>query len=305
MPSPIDTSDSRRFVALTEEMISPKDVGKLYQRAEMLARLPIPAQQWIVARAGGDPTIGFVVEPYCFFLTHEIVDEAAATALLPPDYELVPSAIFADTTPRPCGIIGAFNVHTSVFWGSRVELYVIARNKRTGMVSWIICDYESNTISYDPGQGFSGATTSRSVITTSHRGEVIIDVASNERPNRLSCVADLQKASMQALDQPLWIEGNLSVDYGGRLLEPDSVPFGLIFDPGEMERALQIPLEAVTIEANTFGAGFLSPEPLEAACFPYAQHFLTTSFPEESPIRDREGLEAALEASLRRGDRLR
>lgn len=110
---------------------------------------------------------------------------------------------------------------------------------------------------------------------------------------------------MQALDQPLWIEGNLSVDYGGRLLEPDSVPFGLIFDPGEMERALQIPLEAVTIEANTFGAGFLSPEPLEAACFPYAQHFLTTSFPEESPIRDREGLEAALEASLRRGDRLR
>lgn len=298
MASPIDTPTRRDFITLTEEMISPKDVGKLYQRAEALARLPIAAQQWIVSRAGGDPTIGFVVEPYCFFLSHEIVDEAAAASLLPPDYELVPSAIFADTTQRPCAIVGAFNVHTSVFWGSRVELYLIARNTRTGMKSWVICDYESNTISYDPGQGFSGATTSRSVVTTSHRGEVIVDVVSRERPNRLSCVADLREASMQPLDQPLWIEGNLSVDYGGRLLDPDSIPFGLVFDPGEMEQALQIPLEAVTIEAHTFGEGFLSPNPFEAACFPYAQHFLTTSFPEETPIRDREGLEEAVAAAV-------
>ena len=73
-----------------------------------------------------------------------------------------------------CGILGAFNVHTSVFWGSRVELYVIARNTRTGMLSWIICDYESNTISYGPGQGFSTSSTSRAVVTTSHAGEVIV-----------------------------------------------------------------------------------------------------------------------------------
>ncbi|MEX1280051.1 MAG: hypothetical protein AB1Z55_04965 [Acidimicrobiia bacterium] len=298
MGTPIDRAHLRDFITRTESMVSPKDVGKLYQRAEMLAKLPIPLQQWIVDRAGGDAEIGFVVEPYCFFLAHEIVDEAAATALLPPDYELAPSAIFEGTAPRYCGILGAFNVHTSVFWGSRVELYVIARNTRTGMLSWIICDYESNTISYDPGQGFSGATTSRSVITTSHRGEVIVDVHGAERPNRLTCVADLEGATMQPLDQPLWIEGNLSVDYGGRLMEPDSAPFGLVFDPGEMERALRVPLDAVTIEANTFGASFLDPEPFESACFPYAQHFLTTSFPEESAIRDRAGLQAAVVASI-------
>lgn len=298
MGTPIDRAHLRDFITRTEAMVSPRDVGKLYQRAEMLAKLPIPLQQWIVDRAGGDAEIGFVVEPYCFFLAHEIVDEAAATALLPPDYELAPSAIFEGTAPRHCGILGAFNVHTSVFWGSRVELYVIARNTRTGMLSWIICDYESNTISYDPGQGFSGATTSRSVITTSHRGEVIVDVQSAERPNLLTCVAGLEAASMHPLDQPLWIEGNLSVDYGGRLMEPDSTPFGLVFDPGEMERALRVPLDAVTIEANTFGASFLDPEPFESACFPYAQHFLTTSFPEESAIRDRAGLEAAVAASI-------
>ena len=66
----------------------------------------------------------------------------------------MPTAIFEETEPRICGVIGAFNVHTSVFWGTRVELSLIAENTTTGMLSWVICDYESNTISYDPGQGF-------------------------------------------------------------------------------------------------------------------------------------------------------
>jgi hypothetical protein len=34
----------------------------------------------------------------------------------------------------------------------------------------------------------------------------------------------------------------------------------------------------------------LAPEPFEAACFPYAQHFLTTSYPRETPIADGEAL---------------
>lgn len=288
----------RRFITLTEQSVSPRDVGRLYGRAESLARLPVRLQKWIVANAGGESSIGFVVEPYAFFLSYEISDEEAASRLLPPDYRLVPAAMFDGTPTRPVGIVAAFNVHTSVFWGSRVELYVIAENTRTGMMSWLIADYESNTISFDPGQGFSGATTSRSIVTTSHRGEVVVDVASAERPNRLSLVADLGAASTRPLDERLWIEGNLSVDYAGRLAEPDSVPFGLVFDPAEMDRALDLPLDAVSVEANTFGAGWLADEPFEAACFPYAQHFLTTSFPVESPVRDRASLEQALRDAL-------
>jgi hypothetical protein len=216
--------------------------------------------------------------------------------MLPPDYALVPTTMFADGQPRYCAIVGAFNVHTSVFWGSRIELYLIAEHTGTGMLTWLICDYESNTINYDPGEGFSGATTSHAVVTTSHRGEVIVDVLSKDRPNHLAVTAASRAGSMRALDQRLWIDGNLSVDYGGRLMHAGSDPFGLIFDPGEMEHALNIPLDSVTVERNTFGESFRAAEPCEVACFPYAQHFLTSSYPQPSQIRDRQGLVDAVRA---------
>ena len=231
MGSGVHFDDLRRFVVHSEEKVSPKDVAKLYARAESLAKLPMSVQRWIVGHAGGDPYMGFVVEPYCLFLAYEITSIDAARRQLPAGYELVPTSMFADGEPRYCAILGAFNVHASVFWGSRVELYLIAENTRTGMLTWVICDYESNTINYDPGEGFSGATTSRAVITTSHAGDVIVDVRSKERANELSVVAGLPAASMRPLDQRLWIDGNLSVDYGGRLMDADSIPFGLIFDP--------------------------------------------------------------------------
>ncbi len=294
MTSGVGPSHLRQFVIHTEEKVSPREVAKLYPRAEMLARAPRSVQRWVVDHAGGDPYVGFVVEPYCLFLAHSIDDPAAASTLLPADYRLVPTSMFADGEPRYCGIIGAFNVHTSVFWGSRVELYLIAEDTRTGMLTWIICDYESNTINYDPGEGFSGATTQRAVITTTHAGDVLVDVQSRERPNRLTVTASLPGAPMRALDTRLWIDGNLSVAYGGRLMNDESVPFGLIFDPGEMAQAMQVPLDAVQLELNTFGAGWLAPEPFEVACFPYAQHFLTTAYPQASPIRDERGLADAV-----------
>ena len=95
------------------------------------------------------------------------------------------------------------------------------------------------------------------------------------------------------LDQRLWVEGNLSVDYGGELQQATK-PFSLIFDPGEMAKALRIPLEDLSLCANTFGLGMLNPEPYEVAVFPYAQHFITTSFPKATSIRTAEDLEHAV-----------
>ena len=291
----MDRADRIAFTKSTEKMVLPKDVGKLYQRAEMLGRLPNAAQKWIVKKGAGDnPFIGFIVEPYCSFLSYEIADTATAQAQLPPNYQLAPAAMFESTSPRYAGIIAAFSVHTSVFWGIRVELYLIAENTRTGMLSWVICDYESDTISYDPGQGFSGASTSHAVVTTTFGGDLVVDVAGSTGPNRLAMVADLNAASVQPLEQRLWVEGNLSVDYGGRLLDEEQAPFSLIFDPGETKQAMQIPLEAVDVEANTFGQGVLADEPFEACCFPYAQHFLTTSYPLPTPIKNAEDLEQAV-----------
>ena len=64
-----------------------------------------------------------------------------------------------------------------------------------------------------------------------------------------------------------------------------------------MSRALKLPLEDISLCTNTFGAGMLDPMPFEAACFPYAQHFVTTSTPTATTMRTAEDLEDAV-ASL-------
>jgi hypothetical protein len=237
--------------------------------------------------------MSFVVEPYSVFLAFEIINTAEAEQVLPPNYSLFPSAMFSDTSKRPCAIISAFNVHTSVFWGSRVEFYLMAENCKTGLLSWIIIEYESNTHSYDPSQGFIGPSTSHSVVTTSYLGEIIVDVLSAKSDNSLRLLADLNNGVLTEVDQRLWVEGNLSVDYGGKL-QQCTKPFSLVFDPKEMTKALKIPLEDVSLCTNTFGAAILDPMPFEVACFPYAQHFVTTSVPTATSMRTAEDLEQAV-----------
>lgn len=93
-----------------------------------------------------------------------------------------------------------------------------------------------------------------------------------------------------ALDERLWVEGNLSVDYGGELGVPGSQPFGLVFDPAEVAAAWRVDPTALSLSENTVAAQLRAAEPCEVACFPFAQHYLTSSFPTGAPIRDRAGL---------------
>lgn len=260
----------------------------------ILRKLPRFLQSRIVERGSRtDPYMSFIVEPYAVFLAFEITDEAAATRLLAPGYRLHPSAMFVDTPARPCAIVSAFNVHTNVFWGSRVEFYLMAENAETGLLSWIIEEYESNAPSYDPSRGFTLPSTSHSVVTTSYRGEVIVEMASEQTGNGLALVADMSNGVRTPLDQRVWVEGNLSVDYGSEL-QQSTKPFGLIFDPGEMAAALKIPLEDISLCQNTFGHGMLDPKPFEAAVFPYAQHFVTTTYPTATSMRTADDLERAV-----------
>lgn len=286
--------DLLRFIKSTEQSVDPATVAMRVQGIGVLRKLPRSLQQMIIDRGSRtDPYMSFVVEPYAVFLAFEITDPDAAARLLPPDYRLVPSAMFEGTEQRLCAIVSAFTVHTNVFWGSRVEFYLVAENQRTGLLSWIIEEYESNAHSYDPARGFTLPSTSHSVVTTTFRGEIVVDVVARESDNRLELVADMTRGEMQPLDQRLWVEGNLSVDYGGEL-QQDTKPFSLVFDPGEMARALRLPLEDVSLCASSFGAGFLDPVPFEVAVFPYAQHFVTTSFPTGTSLKTAEDLEAAL-----------
>lgn len=287
-------SDLRRYVRNTERTIIPATVAMRVQGIGILRKLPRRLQNYIIERGSRtDPYMSFIVDPYAVFLAFEVVDTEAAGRLLPPGYSLHPSAMFGDTGKRPCAIVSAFNVRTNVFWGSRVEFYLVAENCETGLLSWVIEEYESNAHSYDPSRGFTLPSTSRSVVTTSYRGEVIVDVQSEESGNSLALVADLTNGVLTELDQRLWVEGNLSVDYGGELQE-STKPFSLIFDPGEMARALKLPLDDISLCANTFGGGMLDPQPFEAAVFPYAQHFITTTFPKGTSMRTAEDLERAV-----------
>jgi hypothetical protein len=290
----LKVSDLRRFIKTTEKMVVPSRVASTTQGSALLRKLPLRFQRYIVKRgARSNPYMSFVVEPYAVFLAFEITDTKAAERLLPPDYSLAPSAMFNDTAKRKCAIVSAFNVHTSVFWGSRVEFYLIAENCKTGLLSWIIVEYESNTHSYDPKQGFVAPSTSHSVVTTSYLGEIIVDVKSSRSDNGLVLVADLKSGMLKKLDQRLWVEGNLSVDYGGEL-QQCTKPFSLVFDPSEMAQALKIPINDISLCTNTFGEGLLDPMPFEVACFPYAQHFVTTSVPTATYMRTGKDLEKAV-----------
>ena len=290
----MEINDLRRFIKTTEKMVVPAKVASTTQGSSLLRKLPLRLQRYIVNRgAHSNPYMSFVVEPYPVFLAFEVTDIETAERVLPPNYSLYPSAMFSDTSKRPCAIISAFNVHTSVFWGSRLEFYLIAENSKTGLLSWIITEYESNTHSYDPSQGFIGPSTSHSVVTTSYLGEIIVDVASAKSDNSLRLVADMKNAVLSELDQRLWVEGNLSVDYGGKL-QQCTKPFSLVFDPKEMAQALKIPLKDISLCTNTFGEGALDPMPFEVACFPYAQHFVTTSVPTATAMRTAEDLEKAV-----------
>jgi hypothetical protein len=296
----MEKSERLRFIVATERMVSPKKVASIFQGAEMLRKLPKSLQKKIMeSGTKRDPYIGFIVEPYSFFLAYGIADEKALGAMLPEDYELADASIFQDSRERPCVILGAFNVHTSVFWGNRLELYVIARNNKSGLLSWIIHEYVTNTISYDPGRGFIGPSSRSSVLTTSFLGELILDVESEDSTRRIKAAADIKKGEFRPLSKRLWIEGNLSVDYGGDLGDAQTKPFGLVFDPGEMGQALSIPARDAEIAENTFLDGIIEKEPFEICCFPFAQHFYTTSSPKEHSMRNEGDLERQIRDIIR------
>lgn len=298
----MNSRDRINFIKLTEKLVSPERIAKLFQNAEMLRKLPRFLQKMIMERGSkSEPYISFIVEPYSFFLAYEIVDEAAVEALLPKDYELVSAAMFAGSPEKKCMIIGAFNVHTSVFWGNRVELYIIARNKRTNLISWIIHEYESNTISFDPVRGFMPPSTAHSILTTSFLGEIVLDVVSKVSKNVLQLNARLPREHTKPLNQPLWIDGNFSIDYTGEASDVQTKPFGLIFDPDEMKEAICVPPENVALIRNTFMEGVIAKEPFEVLCFPYAQHFYTTTIPMENAMKSREDLEKRVEEISRVG----
>lgn len=288
----MDKENRLAFVTFTEKKVTPQKIATTFQGAEFLRKLPLKLQKKLMEKgAKTNPYMSFIVDPYSIFFAYEIIDTERVKNMLPSEYELLECSMFESGEKKPCMILGAFNVHTSVFSGNRVEAYIIARNKKTGLTSWLIDEYETNTISYDPGRGFIKPSARHAILTTTCLGELVLDVEGENPSHKIQAQADLKQGIFQKLDQNLWVEGNLSVDYSSELSDIHAKPFGLIFDPLEMEQAMSIPMDAISITTNEFLANLIAKSPYEVCCFPYAQHFYTTSIPMEHEIKTRNDLE--------------
>ncbi|NHJ84136.1 MAG: hypothetical protein FK734_01655 [Asgard group archaeon] len=271
-----DIDENRMFIKKAESLVKPRDVTGISFFSDLNSKMPKKIQRaFMNSGKKRVPYMGFIVDPYCFFLSYKINNIPAAKEMLPEGYELIETSLFKGDEKYPMAIAGVFSARTSAFNGVRAEFYIIARNKISGLISWVIVDYETNTNSYDPKNGFSGYSADQALFTTTPFGELLVDIRNNKSDKELALSVDIKKGKTMRLDENLWIEGNLSVDYGGEVKGETSEFFSLIFDQNMMKEAVKIPLENVDIKANSYLSSIIDPlKPENAVIFPYSQHFI-------------------------------
>ena len=279
----MNKEENKSFIRKTESLVNPQDVTAISFLGDFNKLLSKKTQHKIMLKGSRKiPYMGFIVDPYCFFLAYRIKDTAAAQALLPDGYDLE---------------------EVSVFEGERFEVYLYARSREPGLVSWIIADYETNTTIHDPKNGFCGYTSDPAVFTVSPYGELLVDFKRTGGNKEYSLEADIKGGQLVPLDQTLWVEGNLSVDYGGVLKDESSKPFCLIFDPFLMKEAIRIPLEKVKITVNNYLTDIIDGEkPVSAALFPYSQHFIIKQDLKKNEVKGEADLYGQIGTFLERNE---
>lgn len=282
-----------------EKLVDPMMVGKTHYMQTKLSKLPKFLQKIIIKSATKKADkMPFVVEPYCTFLFYDIPDPTKIERFMPEGFRPAKTSIFEGGAEKYYGIVSMFRIHTSVFWGARAEYYLVAENTKTGLLSWVMMDYISDTISYDEKHGLKSPDVKSAVMTTTCEGDFVCEMESfaeaknstkdadknnagkdiNHCAKQVRCTASLLHGKMKKLNQKLWIEGNTSIAYGRLAGEPDGDLFSLTFFPEEMSQALDIPLADVReYSAKTETTGNFG-EVLDAVVsFPFAQHMLSDS----------------------------
>lgn len=282
------------FAKGVEKMVNPMEVGRTHYFQTKLKKLPICLQKKIVkSHTKKVKNMPFVVEPYCSFLVYQIPDPAKVEKFMPEGFSPAKSAIFAGDTEKYYGIVSMFRIHTNVFWGARAEYYLVAKNVKTGLLSWVMMDYISDTISYDEKSGLKSPDVQKACLTTTCEGDFICEMETKDRKKYVKSDFNLKHSKMRILNQRLWIEGNTSIAYGPRAGEEDGDLFSLTFFPEEMQAALDIPLEDVReakVASDTVGKFGAVLD--KVVSFPYAQHMLSdapgvhTHYGSEQALRD-------------------
>lgn len=279
------------FTKNVQKMINPIDIGTIHFLQSYAESIPIDIQHKIVSSSGKkNPYMGFIVEPYSFFLCYEIKDLEWAKKLIPDNYRMIKSKIFEEDEYKYYSIFGTFNVQSSAFWGTRMEFYIIAENKDTGLMSWIIVDYDTNTVGIDEKHGLRAGNTEKCILTTDYDGEVIVDIESKGVDRKLVFNSSIENGKTEKLYERLWLEGNLSVTYGRELSKNRGEAFSVTFNPKEVEKGIRVPYEDVNIEINNWFPGLFEEKPSNILCFKYAQHYLADSPGHFSNIKNKEEL---------------
>ena len=281
-----------------EKLVDPMAVGTSHYMQTRLRKLPVWLQRKIVTSATKKANkMPFVVEPYCSFLFYEIPDPTKVQKFMPGGFVPAKAAVFEGGPEKYYGIVSMFRIHTSVFWGARAEYYLVAENTATGLLSWVMMDYISDSISYDEKHGLKSPDVKAAVMTTTCEGDFVCDMKSLDGKKKVKCQANLMKAKMKPLNQRLWIEGNTSIAYGRLAGEADGDLFSLTFFPEEMKQALEVPLADVAVaEAATATTGKFGAVLERVACFPFAQHMLSDAPGQQTHYGNEAALRKAVEA---------
>lgn len=276
------------FIKGIENMVDPTNSATISYMQQYMKFVPKKLQSKIIeSGAKRNNYMGFIVDPYPIFLCYEIKDIEGAKKLIDQDYELIKTKIFTDDMyAKYYIIIGAFNVRTSAFYGTRLETYVIARNKKTNLLSWVIIDYDTNTISFDPTKGLSPKNTKECILTTTYNQDLITKIQSEK--HILEVNAKLKTTNTKNLDQKLWLEGNLSVAYGKELNSGNTQGFSILFNALEVACAEEI-VDFEIINNNWYSD--LINECEHVITFKYAQHFLSDAPGHYSCINNEQEME--------------
>lgn len=283
------------FAKGTEKLVSPTNVGTVTYLQKKISRLPLCLQKRIVKAATKKADkMSFIVEPYAFFLFYEVLSPDKLQRHLPKSFVPAKSAIFEGDKKKFYGLVDLFRLHTSVFWGARAESYIITRNIETGLLSWTILDYMSDTISYDEKFGLKSPDAKEAIITTTCGSGFVADIKRTGTKISASCTASLKNAKTKKLNEELWIEGNTSISYSNELGGANGGLFSLTFLPEEMNEALEVPLKDIKEAKVEWTPEVFSEGKLErAVCFPFAQHMLSDSPGNQTYYGSKAALEKA------------
>jgi hypothetical protein len=287
----METRNEEEFIKGVESLINPMEVSDLLFFQKLKRLLPSTIMKRLLYRASRNtPYIGFTIDPYSLFLFFRLSDLEYAKSLLPERYELAATRLFDDEEPDYYMGIGNLSTRASTFWGTRMEVYLIATDKKTGLLSFIFIDILSNTIIALPTKGIADPNCKRAIFATSAKGEIFLDIQESHTNRKLVFTGSIKGGKMRRLYEPLWLMGNASIGHCKRFIKGEDNPFAVIFDPAEVHEALDIPATDIRITENTLFPGLAQPEISRAICFPFAQHYIADSPGCHTSVKDRNDM---------------